>query len=194
MAKFCYEHPDLVREGIIWTGKQPKPVTVAAPEVVEAIEIPNPYGKLCEICGKPLRSKMQKKYCSPDCRESANSRVAAQRHHVQALAVVRACQYCGRDFRPAENGRNKYCSDDCYRLANNRYGRIRSAIKRGEVPEAVKERFCVVCGVKLPETLHHAQTTCSPECRQKFKSLYSRERYRRKKEAQNGETPDNRTI
>lgn len=198
MAKWIYWRPDLVREGIVKQGQPlpvtPEPASLAPLSKPVEVELPNPYGKLCEYCGKPLQTKQQKKYCCIDCRNKANERIAAQLRHAQAKTVTRICKFCGEEYHPGVGGRLKYCSDKCYSLAQRDYARIRAMIRRGETPAEEEDRRCLVCGVKLPATLHHAQTTCSPECRQKFKCLYSRERYRRKKEAQDGKTPDNRTI
>lgn len=198
MAKWIYWHPDLVREGIVKQG-QPLPVTpelaplAPQPKPVE-VELPNPFGKLCEVCGTPLQRKQQKKYCCDDCRNKANERIAAQRRHAQAKTVTRICKFCGEEFHPAESGRQKYCSDKCYSLAQLDYARIRAAIQRGENPAEEEDRCCLVCGVKLPATLHHAQTTCSPECRREYKNQYGRKYYQQRKGAENGQAQDDRAV
>lgn len=156
MAKFCYEHPDLIREGIIWTGPgyiTPEPDPIRPVQVAAVKETPKPSLTATILDGtsfQPVPSGHQK-----------------------------TCKFCGKEFW-AKFGTKKYCSEDCYKNGNR--SDARHAYNAAH-PEKQEQRYCVICRKPLPLDLSRSYKTCGdPDCREDLKKQTKRESNRRARE------------
>lgn len=186
MAKFYYEHPDLIREGIIFGAKRPEPEPVKPVPVPVELEPDEPApvitGRTCQHCGSPLRTTKQKKYCSDACRYGAELERGKKRRRAELVGVTRTCAYCGKEY-PATLGNSKYCSHECYRARNEEQAKL----KRGSSAK-IKTKNCAICGKEFT-TFYPSKLTCSGDCAHEWKLRYDREKHRKakqKKEAANG--------
>lgn len=127
---FCYEHPDLVREGIIWTGEpEPKPrkeePMEQEPGEPEEQKTGRYQEKICLFCGKPYPSKNNnQRYCCPGCQQ--NAYYARAREKRQKALEERHSVVCGGLIPPSRKLGSLTCSKACC----NRLGIERTSAKR----------------------------------------------------------------
>ena len=74
----------------------------------------------CRTCGKEFESEHGRKYCSEECRKTAQKeqwrRGNARRYAgISGQTEKRICAVCGEEFDG--NGVQKYCSTECYEKA-----------------------------------------------------------------------------
>lgn len=159
MAKFQYEHPDLVREGITWTGK---------PGYTRPVPEPDPI-RLYMVAAVEEKPK-------PSFREMTLDKMS---FHPVPIWHQKRCKCCGKEFW-AKYGTKKYCSEDCYKAGNRKNSHTRYV---AEHPETQEQRYCVICGKPLPLGTNRTQITCgSPECRHERNMQTKRESNRRARE------------
>lgn len=159
MAKFQYEHPDLVREGITWTGKPGYIHPVPEPDPVR----PDPVAEVQERQQPSLIA------------------TALDRMSFQPIPgwIRKECKSCGKEFWAKYNTK-KYCSEDCYKVGNRKNSHTRYV---AEHPETQEQRYCVICGKPLPLGTNRTQITCgSQECRHERNMQTKRESNRRARE------------
>lgn len=157
MAKFCYEHPDLIREGITWTGKpgyitpEPEPIRPAPVAEVKESQKPAPIATILDGTSfRPIPTWHQK-----------------------------TCKFCGKEFW-VDRATRKYCSEACYKSKNRENTHTRYV---ADHPETLEQRYCVICGEPLPLGTSRSQITCgSPECREERNRQTKRESSRRLRE------------
>lgn len=120
------------------------------------------YQCICEHCGKPFETdRIQKKYCSQECKYKASIQKGAKRQHDRNVANYKprhcVCKECGKEFTTTfGDRRNSFCSIECNRLWNNReVNRNREIRMRGALVDKditlkkVAERdnnVCYLCG------------------------------------------------
>lgn len=126
---------------------------------------------ICAVCSRPfLGRSSREKYCSAECRKTANKawwlvRYAAERRPV----VTVSCANCGSAFETA-NSRFRFCSEGCRKRLD---WAARGAIRRGILehyeafdPFIVFDRdgwACRSCGVETPRYLRGTGDPRSPE-------------------------------
>lgn len=113
MAKFQYEHPDLVREGITWTGKPGYIHPIPEPEPIRPAPVPDEPELILPIIPQKDVS------FSP----------------IPGWHIV-ACKNCGKTFW-ARFGTRKYCSPSCYQDGNNKNSKIRRIARKQETSNPV---------------------------------------------------------
>lgn len=72
----------------------------------------------------------------------------------------RECPYCGKLFVPV-NASHRFCGGYCRKMFS-----LRSRRERYRDAHALirQDRFCAICGKKLPADMHIKATACAGEC------------------------------
>jgi very-short-patch-repair endonuclease/endogenous inhibitor of DNA gyrase (YacG/DUF329 family) len=125
--------------------------------------------RICEFCGQPFERKASKpgRYCSHAC-------------HDDARKQYRACETCGKHYRPGPNGNTRrYCSRECA-AAQRRLDLDRACAECGAIFRATYEGeqqdYCShsCAAVALQKRLHadgyhapHVELTCE-QCGKQF--------------------------
>lgn len=128
---FRYEHPDLIREGIIW-GEQEGTAELAdkrevihtmpqkaaaAPEKPHSPAYPP---RKCGICNREFTpATFHQKYCCSGCAEQGNREKAKARYAQKAPETDRFCAVCGALIPKGTHLGAKVCSEIC-RTERNR--------------------------------------------------------------------------
>lgn len=105
--------------------------------------------RICEVCGKVFKPKLNQKYCSTFCRSRA-------RFLKQKKIIVRLCNYCGEPFQMSSKYR-AFCSDEC---RNN----FHYTSTNGKI------RLCKHCGEPFRMSNEHI-LFCSRECQKKHQAF-----------------------
>lgn len=120
--------------------------------------------KRCPVCQQTFYSPAkQRRYCSDECRRSAEERAEAVDRWMQNLALARcAAPSCESQFRPRRRD-HRFCSDACRYAFRNSFRNLNSS------------RPCVRCG-KPFEAHRSTARYCSGACR--VQAHYARKKKR----------------
>lgn len=99
------------------------------------------------------------------------------------------CEFCNIEH-DGTYGSGRFCSQKCARAFSTQSKReqinekVSNALKgtRKSVTRPIKERFCKVCGKKLPIGTRSNKSTCSIECSKTLRSQVSKELYNQNKD------------
>ena len=167
--------------------------TAAVPEAVAPVEavqvaqkvrkkpVVKKAGRKCVICGGEL-GPYQRKYCSDDCsRKAVKERYDSKERKPYvstAKRADRACAVCGK-LMVQVVAQKKYCSAECNRLG------VQALQKdHRERNKEVKERYCLICGIRIRGNRWKYCDNCGGAASSAVKKAYQREyRQRKAKEA-----------
>lgn len=108
----------------------------------------------CKQCNKQFEGRLEAKFCSADCRDSA-----------RRMKIECKCKRCSKVFMPKKRDRTEFCTRACfYRLTRMRK-LSKARIERPEPPApTVYIKNCCKCG-ELFETTYSATINCKrSEC------------------------------
>lgn len=71
----------------------------------------------------------------------------------------RKCDWCGKIFQPVAKT-TRFCSEQCRQTGHRVEARERGRLRAGNVGD----RFCLVCGKKIPPEVSWRRKTCPGEC------------------------------
>ena len=93
----------------------------------------------CPQCKRRRRRlNIQKKYCSPRCKNAAAYRRSVQQADGTATQD-RQCRHCGRDYTPKHGNALRYCSKKCRTAASNQRRKAKlDLIKAEQAAEVVR--------------------------------------------------------
>lgn len=153
--------------------------------------------RICTVCGTHYQGYPRSKYC-PDCRAEVLKQQAAARRAVgkskRPIGSTDICVACGKPYIVA-GGNQRYCPE-CAKIVVSDNVRAQkraySAAHKEQVNPARNEKrkngkVCVICGAPIFEP--SPTNTCSKECAEKLKKLYSQ-----KSEAKRAGTRKRKTL
>lgn len=132
---FTYEHPDLVREGITWTGEiMPDRTEADALPVEEDMDLPPEcVRKQCPVCGKSFFPRRQnQKYCSEGCSKNSYYARKAEKEKNARADAVRICVVCGGEIPKSKRLGARTCSEECIKKLSVQNVREKRARRRAE--------------------------------------------------------------
>lgn len=133
---FRYEHPDMIREGIILQGnapareaypkkekhtsEEPKPKPEPEELVIDLGEDPNGRPeKICDFCGKVYSAtRINQRFCGQNCKtdyETNKMREYYKKRRIEDRKKnPRICIVCGGPIDPEAHGCKRTCSQECW--------------------------------------------------------------------------------
>lgn len=157
----------------------------------------------CRHCGSHFWGVPHQAFCSTTCANRA--------HAGEALLADRACEHCGKTFRPDKRGR-KYCSHACYaaaervhqdRACRRCHGQFRprrddqlfcsDACRLAARRTALPERRCDECGEAF-RPYHARARYCSVRCNARAAGRRRTERARAARNNQQGDVHEMATM